>query len=83
MSLIVRNDDKGELDEVVGFGAFHLEQMHAGHWFLNFEDAVTGKMLAVHLSTKRGKIGASCEERQPCLPIGSLAEAAGIDGEPK
>lgn len=29
-----RFNDDGALDEVVGFGTFHLEQMDNGHWWM-------------------------------------------------
>ena len=29
-----RFNDDGTLDEVVGFGTFHLEQMDSGHWWM-------------------------------------------------
>lgn len=30
----IRRNEDGTLDEVVGFGSFHLEQMDTGHWWL-------------------------------------------------
>jgi hypothetical protein len=30
----VRLNDEGKLDEVVGNGAFHLEQMDRDHWWM-------------------------------------------------
>jgi len=53
----------GELDEVVGFGHFHLEQMTDTHWWMEFDDA-HGRRAAVHLQS-RGRIRSFVEE-SPC-----------------
>ena len=34
----VRLNDDGTLDEVVGTGTFHLEQMDTGHWWMRIEN---------------------------------------------
>ncbi len=55
----VRYDTKGALDEVVGEGKFHLEQMSATHWWMCFESANRG----VHVNlNSRGVIKANVIE---------------------
>lgn len=65
----VRLNDDGTLDEVVGSGAFHLEQMDANHWFLQVGS------IAVWLRAK-GKITATSEHR---LPVATPAAPAQQD----
>ena len=48
---VVRFNDDGTLDEVVGRGQFHLEQMGSGHWWMQLGPHI------VNLSA-RGKIRA-------------------------
>lgn len=55
----VRRDDSGELDEIVGYGEFHVEQMSASHWWLRFE--ANAEAVIVNLSSK-GKIKAIAED---------------------
>lgn len=52
----VRLNDDSDLDEVVGSGAFQLEQMDKDHWFVNLGD------VAVWLTSKK-KISATYERR--------------------
>ena len=54
MQAEIRLNDDGSLDEVVGVGEFHLEQMDDGHWWMQLGD------VHVHL-TARGKITANVE----------------------
>lgn len=49
---VVRFNDDGTLDEVVGRGQFHLEQMGSGHWWMQLGPHI------VNLSA-RGKIRAN------------------------
>lgn len=58
--LEVRTVGDGALDEVVGHGPYHLEQMSDGHWWMRFEDA-GGAYADVNL-TARGKIKATVEQ---------------------
>ena len=46
----VRTNDDGTLDEVVGRGYFHLEQMSATHWWMAFESG--GRRVHVNLHSK-------------------------------
>jgi hypothetical protein len=55
----IRRNDDGTLDEVVGFGAFQLEQMCSSHWFLSLGP------VHVHLTTSRGSIKAMVEVDEP------------------
>lgn len=59
MSIIVRNDEENELDEVVAFNAYvHLERMDA-HWFCLIIEQ-DGRRLMLNVgSVKRGKVKAS------------------------
>jgi Ni/Co efflux regulator RcnB len=57
----VRNNDDGTLDEVVGYGYFHLEQMDTGHWWLGIGDS---EILHVNLHS-RGKIAANVIDERP------------------
>ncbi len=50
----IRLNDNGTLDEVVGWGFFHLEQMSAGHWWLSI-DTEDGRMIHVNFYTNNGK----------------------------
>lgn len=56
----IRRNSSGELDEVIGKGNFHLEQMDDGHWWICFEND-SGQRVDVNL-TSRGKIKATIEE---------------------
>lgn len=47
-----RFNDDGTLDEIVGFGTFHLEQMDTGHWWMQLGPHMVG----LHA---RGKITAN------------------------
>lgn len=58
----VRLNEDGTLDEVIGFGAIHMEQMDANHWWLRI-DCVGGGAVVVNLIA-RGKISAH-HEREP------------------
>lgn len=58
-SLDIRLNDGGALDEIVGAGTFHLEQMDANHWWMLLTDA-NGNAVHVHL-TARGAIKANFE----------------------
>lgn len=53
----VRRNPDGSADEVVGYGAFHLEQMDAGHWWIQ---------LGPHMVnlTARGRIGVVVHENE-------------------
>lgn len=55
MTFAVRYNDDGTLDEVVGYGPVHLEQMANGHWWIGFGDR---EGLHVHLRA-RGTIKAT------------------------
>lgn len=58
----IRCNDNGTLDEIVGSGTVHLEQMNTDHWWLGFGD---GPLLHVNLHA-RGKIKANVlDERSP------------------
>ena len=61
----VRLNDDGTLDEVVGIGAFHLEQMAEDHWWMEIENSA-GRV-AVWLTAGRGKI-AAIYEAEPAAP---------------
>lgn len=66
----VRLNNDGSLDEVVGSGTIHLEQMDSGHWWLGFGE---GPLLHVNL-TARGKIKANVlDERNPNAVIRTAA----------
>ena len=54
----VRLNEDGTLDEVVGIGAFHLEQMSDGHWWMSI--ANSAGQVTVSLTT-RGTIKATYE----------------------
>ena len=54
----VRLNEDGTLDEVVGVGTFHLEQMDTNHWWLQIENAAGS--VSVWLEA-RGKITAAYE----------------------
>lgn len=56
----VRRDETGDVDEVVGYGHFHLEQMDAGHWWLGLGESE----VFVNL-TARGRIKATAEKLHP------------------
>lgn len=60
--LEIRCNSDGTLDEIVGSGSFHLEQMSDGHWWLEFEDE-QGSGVHVHLQSK-GKISAHVERKE-------------------
>ncbi|HCN89491.1 MAG TPA: hypothetical protein DIT28_09995 [Oxalobacteraceae bacterium] len=59
-SLEIRMGGDGALDEVIGHGPYHLEQMDDGHWWMRFED-ISGAYADVNL-TARGKIKATVEQ---------------------
>ena len=61
-ALDVRLNEDGTLDEVVGTGRLHLEQMDGNHWWMLFEDS-SGAAVHVNL-TARGKITAHFEREQ-------------------
>lgn len=50
----IRLNRDGTLDEVVGFGFVHLEQMSAGHWWLGI-DTADGRLIHVNFHTNNGK----------------------------
>ena len=57
MAFEVRYNDDGTLDEIVGTGPVHLEQMDTGHWWIGFGNKL---MLHVHLHSRRNaKIAAN------------------------
>lgn len=56
--LTIRESD-GALDEIVGTGPFHLEQMDDNHWWMLLEAGT--KRVHVHLQA-RGRIRATFEE---------------------
>lgn len=56
----IRTDSQGNLDEIIGKGNFHLEQMDDGHWWMRFEND-SGQSVDVNL-TARGKIKATFEK---------------------
>jgi hypothetical protein len=60
-------DGSGSLDEVVGVGQFHLEQMDDNLWWLRVEAA--GRAVVVWLRSKR-KIVATSEEEYISTPAG-------------
>lgn len=57
--LDIRLNDSGALDQIVGAGTFHLEQMDANHWWMLLTDA-NENAVHVHL-TARGAIKANFE----------------------
>ena len=61
-SFEVRNNPDGTLDEVVGAGFVHLEQMDTGHWWLGFGSGIG--FLHVNL-TSRNKIKATVMDERP------------------
>lgn len=61
----VRLNDDGSLDELVGSGAFHLEQMGDNHWWMSLTGP-GGEEVHVWLQA-RGKITASYERMPPSL----------------
>ena len=50
----------GELDEVVGQGFFHLEQMSDTHWWMALYDT-HGNEIAINLTTTRATIRGHAE----------------------
>ncbi len=62
LDLEVRLNDDQSLDEIVGAGVFHLEQMDDNHWWLRLADG-SGKVVTVHLFA-RGAIKARHEQEQ-------------------
>jgi hypothetical protein len=44
--------ESGKVDEVVGYGHFHLERMDSGHWWLGLGDADKGGVM-VNLTSAR------------------------------
>ncbi len=57
----IRRDADGALDEIVGAGAYHLEQMSASHWWVAFYTGVGDARVTVHLQSK-AKIKAHAQE---------------------
>jgi len=76
----VRLNDDGTLDEIVGTGWFHLEQMDHDHWWMCFESA--GKRVDVWLQSKKA-IKAHYEESASiyAAPPAPIAPAAPPPGE--
>ena len=37
----IRRNEDDSLDEIVGYGYFHLEQMASGHWWIGFGSPLT------------------------------------------
>jgi hypothetical protein len=68
--LDIRLNDDGTLDEIVGTGTIHLEQMDTNHWWMQFECA-GGKTVTVSLQA-RGAIKATHE-----------MEAVSVEGVPR
>ena len=65
-SFKVRTNEDGSLDEVVGVGRFHLEQMGDAHWWMQIGDChidlvAKGKIKATHWVDKPAALGASHE----------------------
>lgn len=61
----IRYDDAGDLDEIVGLGALHLERMDDGHIWIGF--GTPGTVGYLHLNifslvARRGKIGMRVEK---------------------
>ena len=48
----IRRNEDGTIDEIVGFGYFHLEQMDDGLWSL-IVDTLDGHRILINLHTKR------------------------------
>jgi hypothetical protein len=71
--LVGRNDD-GSLDEVIGAGEFHLEQMDAGHWSLRLGRHLIGLQA-------RGTIRANFIENDLPLPAPNPEQPARAKGE--
>lgn len=69
----VRLNDDGTLDEIVGSGLFHLEQMHNNHWWMCFESA--GKRVDVNIWTKKAHITANVEHSESTYTSAPPAEA--------
>lgn len=61
----VRTNSDGTLDEIVGSGTFHLEQMGAGHWWMQVGPHM------VNL-TSRGKIAAHFGENEASSPAATV-----------
>jgi hypothetical protein len=54
----IRRNEDGSLDEIVGTGTFHLEQMDDNHWWMQFNDGVMVHLIA------RGAIKATTEGQE-------------------
>jgi hypothetical protein len=61
----IRRNDDGSLDELVGTGLFHLEQMSDSHWWMSL-DTEHGQV-TVNLTAK-GRITAAVEEAKETKP---------------
>lgn len=61
----VRLNTDGSLDEVVGTGAFHLEQMGDNLWWMRLD--APGRSIVVWMRAK-GKIKARAEDEPPLYP---------------
>ncbi len=72
----VRCNDDGSLDELVGVGHFHLEQMSATHWWMLLETEVG----CVHVNLQsKATIKAYFEKEPPRSRKVPVAEALGSD----
>ena len=49
----VRRNEDGTVDEVVGFGFLHIEQMSAQHWWIGF-DTADGRLLHLNVHARGG-----------------------------
>lgn len=55
MSIEVRLNDDGTIDEIVGSGSFQLEQMNDDHWVLCLQSGDDAKIVTL-ISRKRIKV---------------------------
>jgi hypothetical protein len=69
---VVRFNDDGSLDEVVGFGEFHLEQMSGTNWWMQ---------LGPHMVnlTARGKIGAHFGRNEAVGVVARAVNATAVE----
>ena len=72
-SIEIRPDDKGKIDEIVGYGVLvHIERMNTGEWFVILTRPDQSQE-AFWLSGK-GKVEFTMHEHRPAPAIGPNAE---------
>ena len=70
-----RTNEDGSLDELVGHGRFHLEQMDTNHWWMALETPLGRYTVGLHA---KGKITALYElERHVAAAIGAAQDREG------